>query len=416
MLKLDDERGTRTADISTTGRHIPALDGVRGIAISLVLAEHLLWSNPNIGSDRFSHVIYSLHTCGWIGVDLFFVLSGFLITGILQDSLHDRHFLRNFYARRALRIFPLYYCFFFVTVGISCAQGHRWGWGLLRYLTYTETLTPLHFPFLTDSWWVGVYSFWSLAIEEQFYLFWPLLILLLRRRRSIAMAAVTLAVLSVATRVAVRHSSIFLHNQYAIYSWTPVRLDGLLSGSLLAILIRSRYRDTLFHYWRVVLSGGLLGFAITDICYPGLPLFDHPDIAVWVPVLADVTFGALIAGAVNSVGKLRRLLEFRGFRFFGRYSYGLYVYHMTLASFFTMPARIYVDRVTGSKGAGVIIGAMVTLLATVCVSWLSYRFMENPFLRLKDRYKHTSGKTLRDVVREGNEFESARPVGPHNRS
>ena len=405
MRSSDVRQGTPPVDTSTTGRHIPALDGVRGIAISFVLADHLLWSNPNIGSNRLTHILFSLHSCGWLGVDLFFVLSGFLITGILCDSLHDEHFFRNFYSRRALRIFPLYYSFFAVAVAISCAQGHHWGWGLVRYLTYTESLTPLHFPFLTDAFWVGIYSFWTLAIEEQFYLVWPLLIYLLRSRRRIAIVAAILALCSIAARIAVRHSSIYLLNPYTVYSWTPVRLDGLLSGALLAVLLRSRLRDTVFRSWRTVLTLGLLTFAVVDICYPGIPLFQHPGIPEWVPVLAEVTFGALVVGAVNSAGKVRRVLEVRGLRFFGRYSYGIYVYHMTLGSFFLMPIRVYVTRLTGSKGVGVLSGAAATLLVTVGVSWFSFRFLESPFLRLKGRYKHVHGETLREMASPVNELE-----------
>ena len=89
-------------------RHVTALDGVRGCAILMVLINHLLWSNSETGS-RLMNVFVRVREAGWVGVDLFYALSGFLITGILFDSLGDRHYLKNFYMRRVLRIMPLYY-------------------------------------------------------------------------------------------------------------------------------------------------------------------------------------------------------------------------------------------------------------------------------------------------------------------
>ncbi len=89
-------------------KHIASLDGVRGLAIAMVLVNHLLWSSPTTGS-RVMDFVVKLRAAGWVGVDLFFSLSGFLITGILFDTLHTGSYFKNFYARRVLRIFPLYY-------------------------------------------------------------------------------------------------------------------------------------------------------------------------------------------------------------------------------------------------------------------------------------------------------------------
>jgi peptidoglycan/LPS O-acetylase OafA/YrhL len=105
--------------------HIPALDGIRGLAILFVLADHLLSSNPYTSSAVFNF-LSAIRESLWIGVNLFFTLSGFLITGILWDTLHKPNFFRNFYARRALRIFPLYYGFLLTLLALTHVLHFEW--------------------------------------------------------------------------------------------------------------------------------------------------------------------------------------------------------------------------------------------------------------------------------------------------
>jgi peptidoglycan/LPS O-acetylase OafA/YrhL len=172
-----------------SSQHLPALDGLRGIAILLVMAFHRVLLHP--GSLERS-LLGRLGLCGWVGVDLFFVLSGFLITGILFDTKDRPDYFRRFYFRRTVRIFPLYYGFLLGVLGLGVAlqaTGRSpFGWGdfwrnQLVLWTYTTNLA-----FAAAGEWYALApmltltSLWSLAIEEQFYLVWPLLIRRVSRR------------------------------------------------------------------------------------------------------------------------------------------------------------------------------------------------------------------------------------------
>ena len=175
----------RNPQIVRTQAHIPALDGLRGIAIILVMLFHLTYFLPGVPLDV---AFLRLTNYGWTGVDLFFVLSGFLITGILLEAKGTPNYFKNFYARRALRIFPLYYgfvAFLIFVYPLAAAQfraerdilvENRWwvlGYAVNWIVAWTGDFgrTPL-----------GTGGFWSLAIEEQYYLMWPAVVLLLSRR------------------------------------------------------------------------------------------------------------------------------------------------------------------------------------------------------------------------------------------
>src|SRR3989475_6681052 len=221
--------------------HMPVLDGLRGVAVLLVLLIHAIWGPLRPATASIDVVVRAVAYAGWMGVDLFFVLSGFLITGILLDTRGQPGWWPNFIARRALRIFPLYYgalTVLFVLLPwlvrwsnpefVTLQANQRWYW------TYTVNLlaartggsgTPLYTSHL-----------WSLSIEEQFYLIWPLIVWACRPRTLLRVAA-----LAVIAGLAFR-LGLVLHdplNARAVYTLTPGRLDGLMTGAALAVLARS---------------------------------------------------------------------------------------------------------------------------------------------------------------------------------
>ena len=400
-------RSDTPPDQSTTGRHIGALDGIRGTAILLVLADHLFVRNPNPDVSAPLRLIALLFSSGWVGVDLFFVLSGFLITGILYDTLPGPHFFRNFYARRALRIFPLYYVFIFLLLAISLAQGYHWQpRGTLLYLTYLHTLS-LNGVGYTDAPWININHLWSLAIEEQFYLVWPLVVFLLRRRKRIALAALTLTALSVALRCIVYITGLLHTHQYATYSWTPARLDGLLLGAVLAMLVRSRLRGAVLRAAPAIFTiSAVFSLLLLSSARDMFPLY-HPLLGIaGYPVFA-ITFAALIAWALPTCSTANRLFSTCVLRLFGRYSYGLYVFHFTIHQLLT--ERIYdsIARHTASRVAPLLGSGIATVALSLGIAMLSFHYFESPILRLKRFFPNTAARpTLRQDV-EGTTLEAA---------
>src|SRR5579859_2038499 len=205
---------------------IPALDGLRGMAILLVLLLHAtLAIEPEARTERF---LAFWTSGGWAGVDLFFVLSGFLITGILWDTKGRSGFLRAFYARRALRILPLYYLVLALLI-FAIGRGAIAGFEPLYWLHLSDF--ALAHGWFSDARYNGQ---WSLAIEEQFYLVWPALVLLLGRRRLLGICAILIG-LALASRIALVFDGAA---SVAIYVLPWCRMDTLATGAALALLAR----------------------------------------------------------------------------------------------------------------------------------------------------------------------------------
>ena len=224
---------------STRSAHIPALDGLRGIAILLVLAHHFTYYGgfrPRLLVDK---LFYLATMAGWSGVDLFFVLSGFLITGILYDTKGTECYFRNFYIRRCLRIFPLYYGVLVLSFVVfprvvisepssassqSLLADQSWYWTyLINVKIALEGWPKVNF----------IAHFWSLAVEEQFYFVWPLLVFLWRRE-----TLVKVCVACVVVALGLRIGFAFIGQDLPAYVLLPSRMDALAIGGLLALLAR----------------------------------------------------------------------------------------------------------------------------------------------------------------------------------
>jgi peptidoglycan/LPS O-acetylase OafA/YrhL len=345
--------------------HMPALDGLRGLAILLVLAHAFDVVDNGSGLDLALDL-------GWIGVQLFFVLSGFLITGILLDTQQSPHYFRNFWIRRVLRIFPLYYGVLFVAYAIvpvvaSPPAGHGdhqiWLW------TYTSNFAaPLGraepaFP-----------HFWSLAVEEQFYLAWPLVVRLVGRRGVIALSYALVA-LAIATRVIVRAR----WGNDAAYTFTPCRMDALAIGAGAAALIRG---DTLRRAI-VRAQASALGAAGVAMVLGGAVLGHLLRTGAAMQsagyTLIALGFAILLIAVLPVSGVPARVLSFAPLRRIGTYSYGMYVFHAPLHLFVGLPLLAHF-----SSGTAVgLLYACAATLATFVVAALSYHLYERRFLALK---------------------------------
>lgn len=355
--------------------HIRALDGIRGLAVSLVLFIHLLQSNDNPAGSYLIHLIVRIKQAGWVGVDLFFALSGFLITGILVDLLGEEHYFRNFYVRRALRIFPLYYgvlLILYVILRPTWNDGHQF-YLLLVYLQNTVLWWHGTQPVLLQS---LTGHLWSLAAEEQFYFMWPIVVFLVRDRRKLMWIAAGLVL-----AVPIFRTFLLFHGVTfrVIYTSTFCRADSLLAGAWLALAMRSNLRDRVlrvapFTFWAAILF--CLGIAWTT----GTFFWDRNPMVTTVGYSAlAVAATSLIAMALPVGSTTAAIMNISPLRWLGKYSYGIYILH-PMVDFLLAP---HIESHVHGKIALHLALFGATLAGTFPLAWVSYNLYERRFLGLK---------------------------------
>jgi peptidoglycan/LPS O-acetylase OafA/YrhL len=363
--------------------HIRGLDGLRGVAVMMVMALHVFKAN-NQTPSRVINFIYALIHSGWMGVDLFFVLSGFLITRILYSTQRDPRYLKNFYARRFLRIFPLYYGVIAVLVALEpFLHLHLWR-ALPYYLTYTANLRPsgpIRFYDVPGNA-IVISHFWSLQIEEQFYLVWPFVLALLRTRWNIVAGAAVGCAGAFALRCYfVIHAAHFA-NEYWAYAFTPCRIDSLLIGGTLAMLWFSNAKAKLIQWAPLTFSLCVLVLAADGVVRREFEPIGDPFLLTIGFTLVAVAGAALIV-LVLSRDFFRKKFEGNVLCWLGRYSYGIYVFHFIWIYFLMETLRRHIVAVSHSKGLTVVISGLVLMVITILTAYTSYELYEKKLLRLK---------------------------------
>jgi peptidoglycan/LPS O-acetylase OafA/YrhL len=388
MDRTPPPQSLRSGDAQNPGgfAHIAALDGVRGLAILLVLYCHLFSANPITGSRIFSF-LSELRVSSYIGVDLFFALSGFLITGILLDTLHLPDFFKNFYARRTLRIFPLYYGVLFVLLLLTRPLHFVWSGWQYFYLTYTSNLAlwrsqPLILPNF------NITHFWSLQVEEQFYLVWPFLVYRVKRAQSLIKISLIACLVILLIRVVLVSLRSHFQKIYLPYTPTFSCADNLLYGCCLCALLRTSARQRVLELAPRVLAFCAAILLCAAFFYHGLVWETNFFVPTLGFSLVGISSAALIAMTLRPNSKTQRLFQNKTLRFFGKYSYGLYVFHYSLEAMLTQRVRLVVDSHFHSKALGVLAGACTVLIASILVSLLSFHFYEARFLRLKKYFSY----------------------------
>ncbi|MDE2433115.1 MAG: acyltransferase [Burkholderiales bacterium] len=360
--------------------YLPSLDGLRALAVLLVVPHNLrLMVEPH---DRATHLLDAILDRGWIGVDLFFVLSGFLITRILLKTRATPLYFRNFYVRRVLRIWPLYYLALLLMLGLAPAMGwvpdHDRSYDPFFWLFLSNLVQPLQHrgPSLPH--------FWSLAVEEQFYLIWPWVVAWLSPK-SLFRVCGGLMAFSLIFRWWALHQG---WDPEVVYVRTWCRMDALAMGSLLAVWMQTpsaarwfQARPRTAWHW----PAGIL-------CAGAVASGGFRQFGLWPQSLGllglDLGMAAVLACVVAfDQGWVRGTdwLQHPWLRRIGRYSYGMYVWHVPLGVLLLMPGaqRMGWDVKPGAALQTLyVVGAVA---ATYGVASLSYRWLERPFLALKSR-------------------------------
>jgi peptidoglycan/LPS O-acetylase OafA/YrhL len=360
---------------------IPALDGLRGAAILAVLLYHY-----GRGLESSSAIVKALaRTCGfgWSGVDLFFVLSGFLITGILYDTRHDPHYYKNFYARRSLRIFPIYYLLVAIFLVLTPLLHIPWRPAHISFLFYVGYPASLLLPGLAEvSPLVRITHLWSLCVEEQFYAIWPSLIAKLETKRVIYRTCGILVGTALFLRILVRLTGI---NSAWAYTFLPCRMDSIGVGGALAMLTRGPKRAAAVRWAPLSFLVGALSVAVIVLIRRTA---DHTD-----PIFYTVGFTAvavMYGGLLGSTLAVRsfpgRVFSLPTLRMFGRYSYGLYLYHFPLTELFD-PTKAYFIAITHSVVLGRILYLTFVMVANLMIAAVSFHFIETPIMRLKSHFR-----------------------------
>ncbi len=363
-------------------KYMPELDGLRAIAIILVV-----WHNVTAGrytGDFFWRLVNLLSNAGWVGVQLFFVLSGFLITGILLDEEKSPGQLRNFYMRRVLRIFPLYYavlCIAFVLVpALNIAP--PWLQDDMRdQFWYWTFLVNWSAPLLGDGQALG--HFWSLAVEEQFYLLWPLCVLVLSRRKLVVLGA-----FFVVSALLIRSALIAYDAEFAeaaAYKFTIARWDALAIGALLALWVRD---DAWWRLWLRYSRFVGVAAAIYIVMYAGLnrnfaPV--APSLGAFNQTAVALLFGAVLLVSLhwneNPATHWQRFLSHPIMRSIGKYSYAIYVFHLPIRY---LVSPLWNKWLTPTVGPLQVSAQALTIFliayAAAVISWIC---LEQPCLRLK---------------------------------
>ncbi len=372
--------------------YIKGLDGLRAIAISWVMFGHLSSSLQWPVTASYQKIFVILSNTGWIGVQLFFVLSGFLITGILLKGRGQENQLRNFYARRSLRIFPVYYLtllFFFIIVPLVSSTPEWLTGATNNQLWYWLYLQNWIRPFTESG---GFSPLWSLAIEEQFYLIWPLLVLKLRSK-----VLIKICILMIVSAPIFRFLLFYEFpdslggneiGRGAAYGFTFARWDALALGSLLALLkVEKRIPALLSQYsYRLLLL--MVGLILIQIGFlhnftsveSGFNLLNQTTSAMVFFVLVFIVYSK-----TDSI--LVRSLEWPIFKYIGKYSYAMYLFHLPLIIVWIDYIKPDFSGLPAFKVLLIVLAHYLVIFGiTFLLALVSWKLLEHPLLKLKRRF------------------------------
>ncbi len=367
----------------------PALDGLRALAVTMVFFAHYGGGAHGGTLLRWFNV---LRLRGGSGVSIFFVLSGFLITGILYDTRNDSESFRRFFARRAVRIFPVYYLLFLVLALLTPFFHYQWkathGW----FLVYAGNLAANFDPSLYGlpspnhpAASAGLSHLYSLCLEEQFYLLWPCAVFLIRDRVKLLWLCGLLCAGALALRLLAFHLWSYDTVLFVVGRMLPFRIDDLCWGALLALLLRGPSAAILQRSMKWLFLAALIPFLLLQAT---CDLFSWQSITFGWTLFALASMG-LIGMTLTPGTAAFGLFNLSPMRMLGRYSYGFYLWHAVWADAWRQ-ALVWITARVHSLLLGGIITLPLCFACTLLVAKLSYDLFEVRFLKLKHRFEYDS--------------------------
>lgn len=351
--------------------HYPALDGLRGFCCLLVIFYH-----------TFYFILHKYLSFIWVSIDIFFVLSGYLITDILLNTELNKKSIFNFYIKRGLRVFPLYYLsliiFFIIFPLLSVTilnidyyiENQVWFWTFLQ-----NWLMIFNEP--SES---GLVHLWSMAVEEQFYLLWPLVILFVKKPSRLLWIILGLLLSVILLRFWLWNIGIEKIEYGNLYSFT--RIDGICVGCLVAIFkkIKPGYINKRIAIIIITVAGlnFLFYFLNRESAMPYFGMIGFFTFSIVVGILVDEIIN-------NEKSFFTKLFGFQPLRFIGHISYGTYIFHLPLY----LALKPYVERwaseYLGFASPQFLASSILTILSFF-VGYLSYRYFEKHFLNMKKKF------------------------------
>jgi peptidoglycan/LPS O-acetylase OafA/YrhL len=369
-----------------TRKRIPELDGLRGVAIAAVLSFHFISNSSGGDFGSFLYRFKAAFRMGWAGVDLFFVLSGFLIGSILLFSRESRTYFSHFYIRRSFRILPVYLAWLVLCLLVAVATSHAgifpneiWSISikLPYYLVFLQTFVswPL---FSFAQYWLG--PLWSLAVEEQFYLAAAPLVRYVSSK--------SLAVISVAAIVISPVMRLIALNRFGgiIYILMVFRTDALMAGVFLALI----WKDADVRSWiearkKWVFRLCLALAAPMPLLTKWFPLAYEKYAVVTYSYFALLFFMVILSLLVDTTTWFSGFMRNRALVELGRISYCVYVVNLGVLGLCHSLIRHKLPSIADAGGISVTVFA---LALTLSIAWLSMRYFESELLAMGSRYKH----------------------------
>jgi peptidoglycan/LPS O-acetylase OafA/YrhL len=353
---------TESKPIDPSAKYIPELDGIRGLTIGAVLLHHIS-THYNTHWPSYLGPFAPAAVFGWVGVDVFFLLSGFLITAILLRAQPGLQAAKDFYIKRALRIWPLYY----VLLGVMFLEV------LVYRKSYPVGLSVIFLQNFVPAWpALGTFNqTWSLCVEEHFYLLWPFAVFLLPRRMLPGVLVAILGLSPLLRWYAIEHGIALK----LLYTASPFRFDSIALGSLIAVFI-TKGRLSIKTMQRVGPAAAILGGSLaTWIFLHHQEEWGQRSVFVY-SWLALSSGGVLLVALAFRNGLVGAFLRWPPLRYVGKISYGLYMLHPFVFGYIALKM----------KGPA---GLAIALLMSFAAAILSWHFMETPILRLKSKLTGT---------------------------